>query len=253
MFPAHHAMLRIMRTDTVYDGWNMRSTHPKGSCKRKLTPCDPQKAPRRARNITSLIGKRNTLRSGTQFRPFYVQFDLLLTITIQSLLLSYILSSIPSSSSSSISRVITFVVHLFFNFLFDTSASAFSTTSRISFILKTNFPVIATRFLFLCSLRTRKSSLYSAFSFYRRATSDTVLSKAAPDYLIYRFTGVSRVDERTIEFTSKVASCNSVPSSGELSSREQSRSVRVVIGGRVVGGVEVGIRRVEKIVISESR
>jgi hypothetical protein len=200
-----------------------------------------------------LIGKWNTPRSGTQFRPFYVQFDLLLTITIQSLLLSYILSSIPSSSSSSISGVITFVVRLFFDSSFDASASAFSTTSRISFVLKTNFPLIATRFPFLRSLCTRDSSLYSAFSFYRRATSDTVLSKAAPDRSIYRFTGVSRVDERTIEFTSKVASCNSVPSGGELSSRKRSRSVRVVIGGRVVGGVEVGIRRVERIVIGESR
>jgi hypothetical protein len=82
---------------------------------------------------------------------------------------------------------------------------------------------------------------------------DTVLSKAASDRLIYCFTGVSRVDERTIEFTSKVASRNSVPSSGELSSRERSRSVGVVIGGGVVGGVEEGIWRVERIVIGESR
>ena len=200
-----------------------------------------------------MIGKRNTPRSGTQFRAFDVQFDLLLTTTIQSLSLSYILSSIPSSSSSSISGVITFVVRLFLDFPFDTSTSAFLTTSRISFVLKTNFPLIATRFPFLRSLRTRDSSLYSAFSFRRRATSDTILSKAAPNRLIYCFIGVSRVDEQTIEFTSKVASYNSVPSSGELSSRERSRSVGVVIGGGVVGGVEVGIRRVERIVIGESR
>ena len=187
------------------------------------------------------MGKRNTPRSGTQFRPFYVQFDLLLTTIIQSLSLSYILSLIPSSSSSSISGVITFVVRLFLDFPFDTSTSAFLTTSRISFVLKTNFPLIATRFPFLRSLRTRDSSLYSAFSFRRRATSDTILSKAAPNRLIYCFIGVSRVDEQTIEFTSKVASYNSVPSSGELSSRERSRSVGVVIGGGVVGGVEVGI------------
>ena len=199
------------------------------------------------------MGKRNTPRSGTQFRPFYVQFDLLLTTIIQSLSLSYILSLIPSSSSSSISGVITFVVRLFLDFPFDTSTSAFLTTSRISFVLKTNFPLIATRFPFLRSLRTRDSSLYSAFSFRRRATSDTILSKAAPNRLIYCFIGVSRVDEQTIEFTSKVASYNSVPSSGELSSRERSRSVGVVIGGGVVGGVEVGIRRVERIVIGESR
>ena len=198
------------------------------------------------------MGKRNTPRSGTQFRAFDVQFDLLLTTTIQSLSLSYILSSIPSSSSSSISGVITFVVRLFLDFPFDASASAFSTTSRISFVLKTNFPLIATRFPFLRSLRTRDSSLYSAFSFRRRATSDTVLSKAAPDRSIYRFTGVSRVDERTIELTSEVAYRNSVPSGGELSSRERSRSFGVVIGGGVVGGIEVGIRRVERIVIGKS-
>jgi hypothetical protein len=125
-------------------------------------------------------------------------------------------------------------------------------TSRISYVLKTNFPLIATRFPFLRSLRTRDSSLYSAFSFRRRATSNTVLSKAAPDRSIYRFIGVSRVDERTIELTSEVAYRNSVPSGGELSSRERSRSFGVVIGGGVVGGVEVGIRRVERIVIGKS-
>ena len=171
---------------------------------------------------------------------------------MQSLSLSDISSVILSSSSSSISGVVAFTVRLFFAFPFNASASAFSTTSRISYVLKTNFPFIATRFPFLRSLRTRDSSLYSAFSFRRRATLDTVLSKAALDRSIYRFTGVSRVDERTIEFTSKVASRNSVPSGGELSSRERSRSVGVVIGGGVVGGVEVGIRRVERIVISES-
>jgi hypothetical protein len=56
-----------------------------------------------------------------------------------------------------------------------------------------------------------------------------------------------------ILLTSEVASYSSVPSSSELSSREQSRSFRVVIGGGVVGGVEVGIRRVERIVIGLSR
>jgi hypothetical protein len=44
----------------------------------------------------------------------------------------------------------------------------------------------------------------------------------------------------------------SVPSGGELSSRERSRSFGIVKGGGVVGGVEVGIRRVERIVIGES-
>jgi hypothetical protein len=91
------------------------------------------------------------------------------------------------------------------------------------------------------------------FSFCKRAFSDVVLSRADSDHSIYRFTGVSRVEERTILLTSNVAYRNSVPSGSELSSRERSRSFEVVIGGRVVGGVEVGIRRVERIVIGESR
>jgi hypothetical protein len=145
-------------------------------------------------------------------------------------------SSIPSSSSSSISRVIAFLVLPFFDFPFDASTSSSSTSSRISFILKTNFPLTAIRFPFLRSLCTRNSSLYSAFSFYKRAFSKVVFSKAAPNRLIYRFIGVSR-----IEFTSDVASYSSIPSGSELSSRERSRSFGVVIGGGVVGGVEVGI------------
>jgi hypothetical protein len=196
-----------------------------------------------------MMGKRIRWGSGSKFRPFYVQFDLLLTTTIQSLSLSDAFSSLFSSCSFSISGVIAFVVRLFFAFLFDASTSAFLTTLRISFVLKTNFPSIATRFPFLRSLRTRDSSLYSAISFRKRAFSDVVLSKAAPDRSIYRFTGVSRVEERTIVLTSDVASRNSVPSGGELSSRERSKSFGVVIGGGVVGGVEVGIRRVERIAI----
>jgi hypothetical protein len=96
-------------------------------------------------------------------------------------------------------------------------------------------------FPFLCSLRTRNSSLYSVFSFRKRVFLDVVLSKAASDRSIYYFTGVSRVEERTILLTSDVASRNSVSSGGELSSRERSRSFRVVIGGGVVEGVEVVI------------
>jgi hypothetical protein len=168
---------------------------------------------------------------------------------MQLLSLSEVSSSICSSSSSSISGVIAFVVRLFFVFLFDTLFSASSTSSRISFLLKTNFPAIATRFPFLRSLRTRKSSLASLTSFYKRAISADVLSSAAPDRSIYCFTGVSRVEERTIVLTSDVACRNSVPSGSELSSRERSRSFGVVIGGGVVGGVEEGIRRVERIVI----
>jgi hypothetical protein len=80
-----------------------------------------------------------------------------------------------------------------------------------------------------------------------------MLSKAAPNRSINRFTGVSSVEERTIELTSDVASRSSVPSGGELSSRERSRSFGVIIGGGVTRGVGVGIRRVERIVIGLSR
>jgi hypothetical protein len=104
-----------------------------------------------------------------------------------------------------------------------------------------NFPLIVTCFSFLYSLRTRNSSLYLVFSFYKRAFLDIVLLEAASDRSIYRFIEVSRVDERTIELTSEVACRNSVPLGRELSSREQSRSFGVIIGGGVVGGVEVGI------------
>jgi hypothetical protein len=144
------------------------------------------------------------------------------------------LFSISSSSSSSSSGVLALIVRLFFAFPFDASASAFSTSSRISFVLNTNLPLTATRFPFLRSLHTRYSSLNSAFSFRKRVFSEVVLSKATPDRSIYRFIGVSRVEERTIELTSEVASRSSVPSSSELSSRERSRSFGVVIGSRVV-------------------
>ena len=152
---------------------------------------------------------------------------------MQSLSLSYLLFSIPSSSSSSISGVIPLVVRLLLPFLFDVSASAFSTISRSSSVLKTNFPLIAIRFPFFRSLRTRNSSLNSAFSFCKRAFSEVVFLRATPNRSIYRFIGVSIVEERTILLTSDVASLSSVPSGGELSSRERSRSFRVVIGGGV--------------------
>jgi hypothetical protein len=202
--------------------------------------------------ITSTYRKRNSTRSGTEFLTFYLDLDLVLATIIQSLSLSCILSSISSSLSSSISRVVALVVRLFLAFPFDISTSAFSTSSRISFVLKTNFPLIATRFPFLRSLRTLNSSLNLAFSFRKRVFSEVVLSKATPDRSIYYFTGVSIVEERTILLTSNVASRSSVPSGGELSSRERSRSFGVVIGSGVTYGVGVGIRRVERIVIGLS-
>jgi hypothetical protein len=161
----------------------------------------------------------------------------------------YISSLIPSSSSSSISGVVTLINRFFLNFPFDTSTSTSLISSRISFILKTNFPLTATRFPFLYSLRTYSSSLNLVFSFLRRAFSKVVLSRATPNRSIYCFIGVSSIEERIIELTSDIASYSSIPSGSELSSREQSRSSRVVIGGRAPRGIGVGIRRVERIVI----
>ena len=203
--------------------------------------------------VTSLQGKRIGRGSGSEFSTLYFDFDRLLATIIQSLSLSYILSSILSSSSSSISGVVAFVVRLFFAFPFDASTSAFSTTSRISYVLKTNFPLIATRFPFLRSLRTRSSSLASFSSLRKRAFLEEVLSKATSNRLIYYFIEVLRVEEQTILLTSNITSRSSIPSSSKLSSRKQSRSFRVVIGGGIVGGVKIGIRRVERIVISKSR
>ena len=145
---------------------------------------------------------------------------MLLTIIIQLLLLLDVLLSIPSSFSSSVSEVVAFTIHLFFIFLLNTSASAFSTTLRISYILKMNFPLIAICFPFLYSLRTYNSFLYLVFSFYKRVFLDIVLLKATSNCLIYYFIGVLRVEEWTILLTSNVTSYNLVPSSSKLSSRE---------------------------------
>jgi hypothetical protein len=172
---------------------------------------------------------------------------------MQSLSLLYILFLIPSYSSSSILGVIALIIRLFFDFPFNASTSASLTSSRISFVLKTNFPLTTICFLFLRSLYILKSSLALVSSFYKRVTLEVILSKATSAYLIYCFIGVSRVEEQIIEFTSDIASYSSIPSSSKLSSKERSRSFRVVIGGGVVGGVEVGIRRVERIVIGLSR
>jgi hypothetical protein len=178
--------------------------------------------------------RRYTPGSGTQNPLFYGCFDLLLARIMQSLSLSHILFSIPSSSSSSISGVIALVIRFFFDFPFNVSASTSSISSRISFVLKTNFPLIATRFPFLRSLRTYKSSLALVSSFYKRAFSEIVLLRADSDYSIYRFIGVIRVEERTIELTSDVASYSSISFSSELSSRERSRSFGIIISGRVI-------------------
>jgi ABC-type lipoprotein release transport system permease subunit len=70
---------------------------------------------------------------------------------------------------------------------------------------------------------------------------EVVLLRANPNRSIYYFIGVSRVEEQTIELTSDVASYSSIPSGGELSSREQSRSFGIIIGDRITREVGVGI------------
>jgi hypothetical protein len=81
--------------------------------------------------------------------------------------------------------------------------------------------------------RTYSSYLNLVFSFHKRAFSEAVLSRADPDRSIYRFIGVSRVEEQTIELTSDIASYSSIPSSSELSRRERSRSFGVLISSGV--------------------
>jgi hypothetical protein len=183
--------------------------------------------------ITLLYRKRNSTRSGIEFSTLYFDLDLVLATMIQSLSLSYILFSMSLSSSSSFSGVAALIIRLFSAFPFDASASAFSTSSRISFVLRTNLPLTTIRFPFLHYLYTRNSSLNSVFSFRKRVFSKVVLSKATPNYSIYYFIGVSRVEEQTIELTSDIASYSSIPSSSELFSRERSRSFRVIIGSGV--------------------
>jgi hypothetical protein len=120
--------------------------------------------------------QRHCRRVRTELELLYIKFDLLLATIIQSPSLSNMFSLIPSSLSSSFSKFVALVVRLFFVFLFDASTSASSTSLRISCVLKTNFPLTATRFPFLCSLRDRNSSLYFAFSYSYRISCDAARS-----------------------------------------------------------------------------
>ena len=95
-------------------------------------------------------------------------------------------SLIPSSSFYSILRVVASIVYLFFIVLFDASTSASLTISRISHVLKTNFPLIATRFPFLPSSYTLNSSLVLAIFFYKRAFWEEVLAQASFEPETYR-------------------------------------------------------------------
>jgi hypothetical protein len=172
---------------------------------------------------------------------------------IQSSSESLYVSSVTSSTSGSISRVLLSTVRLFFAFFFATSASAFSTTSRISCVLKTNLPLIVTRFPVLRSLRTRKSALASTFSCCKSMFLECVLSKAALAREIYRFAGDAIFDSFTTLLIKDVACRSPVPVGGELSRSVKSRSLVVSIGGGVVVRDREGIFSVERIVIGGIR
>ena len=160
--------------------------------------------------------------------------------------------SSTSSTSSSIIGVGDFVRRRFFDFFVDASASAFSTTSRISRVLKTNFPFIATLFPLVRLFRYYSSSRTSVFLFRRRTRSVFDFSKVEVSRAIYRFVGDKRfVDFRTVSSSSSFAFRISVPLGGELARSVVSRADTFGLGviGRVV---ESGISRVDRTVISEN-
>ena len=90
------------------------------------------------------------------------------------------------------------------------------------------------------------SSRCLAFSFRRSTFSDYVFLKATPTRSIYRWTGISSVDPRTIVFTIAFAYRSSGPSGGELSSNERS-SAAIESTNRGVVGEGLGIRSFERI------
>ena len=133
--------------------------------------------------------------------------------------------SSSSSSSSSISGVGDFVRRRFFDFFVDASASAFSTTSRISRVLNTNFPLIATLFPFVRSFRCCRSFRTSVFSFRRRTRSVFDFSKDSVSRAIYRFAGDERFDSFwTVSSSSSFAFRILVPIGGELARSVISRA-----------------------------
>ena len=138
-------------------------------------------------------------------------------------------------------------------FFFDDSASAFTTTSRISCVLKTNLPFIATLLPFTRSFRSRRSTRCSSFSFRRRAFSEFDFSSVEVSREIYRFAGDGRSDAfRTVASSSSFARRISVPIGGELTNSVVSRadtSGSGVIGSREGLEVDSGIARVERTVI----
>ena len=157
-----------------------------------------------------------------------------------------------SSSSSSISGVGDFVRRFFRGFFFDASASAFSTTSRISRVLKTNLPFTATLFPFVRSFRYRSISRCSSFSFRSSVTSVFDFSSVVVSRAIYRFAGDGRFDSfRTVLSSSSFTCRISVSRGGEDVRRVVSRAFRVD-GDRGESRGGGGISRVERTVIGEN-
>jgi len=102
------------------------------------------------------------------------------------------------------------------------SSQAFRTTSRISSVLKTKRPSIATRFPSVRFFRASRSPCCSVVSFRRSATSEYAFSRAKVVREIYRFTGLSSVVFLyTALFGAAFASRRFVPSGGELLRRER--------------------------------
>ena len=188
----------------------------------------------------------------TNFDPTTFQRYLRCRTTIHSPSDSSDRISSTSSSSSSILGVVELAVRFLFVFFVDASASASSTTSRISRVLNTNFPLIATLFPLLRSFRTRRRSRTSLFSFRRSVRSEFDVSSVEVSRRTYRFAGDGiSVDFCTIPSSSSFAFRISVSFEGELARRVVSRTERVrsgVVGSREGGGIS----RVERTVIGEN-
>ena len=114
-------------------------------------------------------------------------------------------------------------------------------------------PFIATLFPFIRSFRYYRSSCCSSFSFRRRVFSEFDFSSVKVSRAIYCFAGDRRVHAfRTIASSSSFAFRILVPIGGELARSVVSRvdiSRVGVVGSQERLGVELGISRVERVVI----
>ena len=159
-----------------------------------------------------------------------------------------------SSTSLVLSTLIKRVRRLLRVFFFAISASTFSTTSRISDVLKTNRPFNATRLPFLRCFRVSRSPRCSVFSFRKRVISVCIRSRAEVARVIYRFVGELRTSpfSRTL-FNTAFACRSSVPSGGELARSEVSnKEISVVEGCSLARGVS-GMSRVQRTEIGLNR